>query len=334
MSGAKLQGEIIKKYLEKHPMMPSLTIAKLIYNENPKVYRNVENVRKLIRYYRGRNGKKSRSNLATRDFLLPAPTKENPYSLPEFDTTNYTPYHVPAELRRGLIIADLHVPYTCKSALEIAIADAVKFGIDFIIILGDFLDCYHLSRFEKDPRVRQFRSEIDIGKHLLCVLRKQFPEAHIILKEGNHDRRYEDYLLTHAPQLIGFEEYRLSVLLDCFNLGVDWVGDKRVIYSGKLNCIHGDEYWKAVSSPANPARTAFLRSKASTLMAHHHQSSEHTESDIRGDIITCWSLGCLCDLHPHYMPLNKWNLGYALTEKDSQGNFHVDNKRIWQGKPL
>ena len=56
----------------------------------------------------------------------------------------------PAELRRGLIIADLHVPYTCKSA-EIAIADAVKFGIDFIIILGDFLDCYHLSRFEKDP---------------------------------------------------------------------------------------------------------------------------------------------------------------------------------------
>lgn len=36
----------------------------------------------------------------------------------------------------------------------------------------------------------------------------------------------------------------------------------------------------------------------------------------------------------HYMPLNKWNLGYALTEKDSQGNFQVDNKRIWQGKPL
>ena len=78
MSGAKLQGEIVKKYLEKYPMMPSLTIAKLIYNENPKVYRNVENVRKLIRYYSGRNGKKRRSNLATRDFLLPAPKKENP----------------------------------------------------------------------------------------------------------------------------------------------------------------------------------------------------------------------------------------------------------------
>lgn len=181
MSGAKLQGEIVKKYLEKYPMMPSLTIAKLVYNENPKVFRGVENARNLIRYYRGRSGKKCRSELGTRDFLLPAPTKENPYSLPEFDSTNYTPYHVPADLHRGLIIADLHVPYTCKSALEIAIADAIKFGIDFIIILGDFLDCYHLSRFEKDPRVRQFRSEIDMGKHLLCVLRKQFPEAHIIL---------------------------------------------------------------------------------------------------------------------------------------------------------
>lgn len=330
----RISGQIVKEHLEKHPQLPSLTLAKLIYNENSAAFTNIETVRSLIRRYRGRSGKKMRDTLLDRRFLLPEATQDNPYQLPKFETTNYLPYHIPSELKRGLMIADLHVPYTSKQAIEIAIDDAKRFDIDFIVIAGDFMDCYQLSRFMKDPRNKHFKDEIELGKQLLAALRNQFPKAHIVFKAGNHDDRYIDYLRLKAPELIGFEEFELRVLLDCLNLGVDYVGEKRVIYCGELNVIHGNEYANGVSSPANPARTAFLRSKANTLMAHHHQTSEHTEPTIREKMITCWSLGCMCDLHPEYMPLNKWNHGYALVEKDSKGNFHVDNKRIWGGKAL
>lgn len=43
-------------------------------------------------------------------------------------------------------------------------------------------------------------------------------------------------------------------------------------------------------------------------------SASHTENPWEGDPITCWSTGCLCDLHPAYMPNNKWQLGFAYSE--------------------
>jgi hypothetical protein len=54
---------------------------------------------------------------------------------------------------------------------------------------------------------------------------------------------------------------------------------------------------------------------------------------MNGEITTTWSLGCLCELHPAYLPINKWNWGMALIDIDGQ-NFEVRNKRIHNGKVL
>ena len=48
--------------------------------------------------------------------------------------------------------------------------------------------------------------------------------------------------------------------------------------------------------------------------------------------MACWSTGCLCDLHPRYMPLNKWNHGFAIVDLDTAGGFSVRNFRIIDGK--
>jgi hypothetical protein len=69
------------------------------------------------------------------------------------------------------------------------------------------------------------------------------------------------------------------------------------------------------------------------MQGHNHQTSEHTESNMNGEITTTWSLGCLCELHPAYLPINKWNWGMALIDIDGQ-NFEVRNKRIHNGKVL
>jgi hypothetical protein len=51
-----------------------------------------------------------------------------------------------------------------------------------------------------------------------------------------------------------------------------------------------------------------------------------------GKLITTWSTGCLCNLNPDYMVLNKWNHGFAFVEVGSNGDFTVKNHRIYKGR--
>ena len=71
----------------------------------------------------------------------------------------------------------------------------------------------------------------------------------------------------------------------------------------------------------------------SACQGHNHTTSEHTETDMNGKIVTTWSIGCLCGLNPDYMPLNKWNHGFAIVEMDENGeDYHFKNYRIFNGK--
>jgi hypothetical protein len=42
----------------------------------------------------------------------------------------------------------------------------------------------------------------------------------------------------------------------------------------------------------------------------------------------------MCDLHPFWNPLNKWNHGFATVELNGRdgGDFHVDNHRVIKGE--
>jgi len=39
----------------------------------------------------------------------------------------------------------------------------------------------------------------------------------------------------------------------------------------------------------------------------------HTEMTIERKQISSWSIGCLCGLAPQFMPVNKWNHGFATS---------------------
>jgi hypothetical protein len=69
------------------------------------------------------------------------------------------------------------------------------------------------------------------------------------------------------------------------------------------------------------------------MQGHHHQTSEHTETNMNGEITTTYSVGCLCELHPAYLPINKWNHGFAIVDIDGM-NAHVRNFRIHKGEVL
>lgn len=320
------KSKVIKEYLDKFPNMATRTLSNKIYQDNKLLFKDSEYVRRCIRYYRGSAGKEQLSHLKD-DKYLTFDKLEEKYNLPKSIKQEYKPYKIIGN--KVLIFADVHIPFHDINALHTMFEYTENKNIDTILLNGDIMDCYMLSYFNKEPNKIRFVDERNFTKQFLQELKRIYPNAKIYYKFGNHEKRFEDYLINKAPEIYDCEEYRLNILLDLFNLGIAYIEENRYIeLNSDLKILHMHEYKKAVTSPANPARTAFLRTKANAISAHHHQTSQHSESRIDGEIIGCWSIGCLCGLNPKYMPLNKWNHGFAIYTKDDAKFWHVDNKMI------
>jgi predicted phosphodiesterase len=324
--------DIARQYRQKHGMqMPTLTLARIMYNENIEVFNSVEHARTSLRYIEGKSGKRMMvKDKNLKEFYMTEERPKNPYKLPESEETKYEPYILKAS--KLAVLSDIHVPYHSIDALTAAFDKISEEKPDAILLNGDTVDFYMLSRFQKDARKRSLAHELKALNDLLDVLAGF--GARIIYKLGNHDERYQHYLMAKAPELLGIPEFELEYLLKAKDRGMIMVSDKRVIKANKLNIIHGHEY-PSVFSPVNIARGLYMKGKVSALQGHNHQSSTHTETDMNGDIVTTWSSGCLCELNPAYMPLNKWNHGFAMVDLSDNGkDFHVRNYRIYKGKIL
>lgn len=323
---------IARDYRRKYGMaMPTLTLARIMYAENKEAFNNVEDARHWLRYIEGKTGKKKIQDLGKKtEFLMSEARPKNPWKLPESEETIYDPYIIKG--KKVAVLSDIHVPYHSISALTCAFDMIAKEKPDVILLNGDTIDFYQLSRFMKDTRKRSVAHELKAVNDLLDVL-DQFG-AKIIYKLGNHDERWQIYMNQKAPELLGIQAFELSELLKANERGMVVVGEKRIIKANKLNIIHGHEY-PSVFSPVNIARGLYMKGKVSAMQGHNHQVSEHTETDMNGEITTTWSLGCLCELNPAYMPLNRWSQGMAMVDLSDNGkDFEVRNYRIYKGKIL
>ena len=324
--------DVAREYRVKYGRaMPTLTLARIMYNDNKELFTTVDHARTKLRYIEGKSGKVNRAKIKdNKEFLMTEDRPKNPYKLPESEEAKYEPYILKAS--KLAVLSDIHVPYHSIEAVTCCLDLISKEKPDTILLNGDTVDFYGLSRFMKDPRKRSLAHELKALNDLLDILGGF--GAKIIYKLGNHDERYLHYLQHKAPELLDIPNFEFSELLKSSQRNMDIVADKRVIKANKLNIIHGHEY-PSVFSPVNIARGLYMKGKVSALQGHNHQSSTHTETDMNGDIVTTWSAGCLCELNPAYMPLNKWNHGFSMVDLSSNGkDFHVRNYRIYKGKIL
>ena len=328
------KSEVAKKYRSQYGKdMPNLKLARIMYNENKLLFKDVEDARSKLRYIEGKDGDKRRKQVAGSEFVLDTPRSYNPYKLPSSEETEYTPFIIKGYKKVG-IMTDVHLPYHNMIALTEAIRYLKAEKVDAVLLNGDIIDCFQLSRFMKDPKKRDFKYELDCLKLFFDILNKEL-NCKIFFKIGNHEVRYQHFLLQKAHELIGIEDFEFSNLIKSRERGIDIIDSNRFMKLNDLNGIHGHEYIGGVSAPVNIARGLYLRGKVSAFQGHNHSSSEHTESNMDGKITTTWSIGCLSELHPAYMPLNKWNHGVAMVELDSNGiDYQFHNKRIFKGKIL
>ena len=329
------KAEIVLEYLENYPEASTMTISRLLNKDYPIDFKNVENARGMVRKYRGESGKENSKLLDITKYKRSEKTKKQfmakTFELPESDYEKLQPFIIPRGNNNILFLTDIHLPYQDNAALELAIQYGIDHKVNAVYLNGDTLDMYMISRFIKDRRLRDMSEELEMCRNFLKMLQDAL-KCPIYYKIGNHEQRWEDFLKLNAPELLLIPDFKLETILRFGQYGVTEIKSKQMTYAGKLALLHGHEFGHSVFSPVNAARGLYMRAKESSVIGHHHQTSEHSEKSLSGDVVTTWSVGCLCGLSPDYYPYNKWNHGFAHIQVAKDGDYKFDNIRIINGK--
>ncbi len=316
--------ELAKELCKKYPDHPARSLAKVLVKQCNNAV-TLETARAMIRTCFGSFGRKYRDK-ATSPRKLRKPGHR--VQMPKSKAEDWVPFELPISSGKLGIISDMHVPFHCEVALGSAVEHLKQEKIKCLLINGDGMDFYSISRWEKRPSKRDFMGELKECRLLLQWLRQEFPRIPIIYKLGNHEERWEKWLWEHAPEISEEPEMGFSTWLHCDKYKIDVIGDQRIIMVGNLPVLHGHELGRSVFNPVNPARGAYLRAQHTILISHHHQTSGHADTNLFHHETFVWSIGCLCELTPSYMKVNRHNHGFAVVELMKNGDFNVNNLRV------
>lgn len=328
--------DLTRTLVQDYPKTSTKQLARIACERWPEAFTNIEQARTSIRRIRGASGNDMRKKIVDQ---IPR-SKEDAEKcrslgalLPESEPNKWKMNILPSGPSKWLIIADLHIPYHCKRTLQVQLEYARKQHCDGVLLLGDVIDFYNLSKFVKDPTARDTKGEVNTTEQYLNAIIKYLKPKKIVYKCGNHDERINTYLMSRAAELYGLEQITIQSVLKLEEKGIDFIPGNEMITFEKMAFAHGHEWGGGCYSPVNPARSAFLRAHDCVIVGHEHRTSEHVEPRLSGFNVTTWSVGASCDLHPQYRPFNKWNHGLAIF--DLTGDmWRIYNKRIIDGQVM
>ena len=326
---------ISKEYRAKYPDMPSKKLARIMYAENNLQFKGWEQALGSLRYIEGKQGAthRARKTIKSSEFYKAEARPYNPYNLPQSYQEKREPFKLPLACNNILLISDLHIPYHDIDAITIALSYGKEHKVNTIFINGDLIDNSQVSRFEKDMKKRSVKQEFDATKEFLIQLRNLFPVASIYWLKGNHCIRWEKFLEQKVREIWDDPYFHLEERLQLNEQKIQILDDTILVKAGKLSITHGHHIFKGIFVPVSPARGAFLRAKQSVIVGHLHRASYHSEMDLDGNVVGCWSTGSLCELRPSYSPLvSNAQHGFAHILVDNNGDFTVKNYQIIKGK--
>lgn len=256
-------------------------------------------------------------------------------------------------------------PYHDDKAMSVALQvleyETSSSGVDEVINLGDFLDLPSQGRFAQEATfANTTQAAIDAGHVFLAKQRALAPDAKIILIEGNHDRRLQNFVEINAlaafgirranlptswpvmslPYLLRLDELGVGYI-DAYPAGAHWIADN-------LRAIHGN---KVRSGGSTAAAYTNSTPHISTIFGHTHrlEIQSVTTFDRVGKIRSmAVSPGCLCrvdgavpsvhgaigvDGRPA-VEYENWQQGIAVIKYKDSGEFYVNLVQIDDGQTV
>jgi hypothetical protein len=318
------RANIVKKMLKSAgDDVGTRTLAGRLVKDFPDYFTSLELARRIIRYHRGANGVVSRKKLTDKSMVrkpqLPGTC------MPPKSKSSVPKDWVDNKPGKWGILGDIHAPFHDVKAVEAAVAGMHKRGANQLYMNGDIVDLYHFSKWFSDPIFGRAEEHWQVQIQMLEWLTSQFDR--VVYKMGNHEHRYMNFLGSKAAELMGIPTLGFNEVMRLPDIGItEVVAQNQLAYLGKCPILHGHELAKGFTAPVNPARGAFLKVKDSVTINHHHRSSTHRErTGLKGKMILCRSIGCLCQLSAPYQRATNWDHGFGVIEVDSRKDFEFSN---------
>lgn len=256
-------------------------------------------------------------------------------------------------------------PFHDERAIEVAMQviayEEAEWGVDQIVNLGDFLDLPSQGRFAQEATfANTTQLALDRGHRFLAEQRAVAPDAKIVLIEGNHDRRLQNFVESNAlaafglrranlpdswpvmslPYLLRLDEVGVDYI-DAYPAGQHWIADN-------LRAVHGD---KVRSAGSTAAAYTNAMPHISTVFGHVHrlEIQSTTTFDRMGKIRSmAVSPGCLCRVDGAVPSVKgaigtdgkpatyweNWQQGIAVIKYKDTGEFYVNLVQIDSGQTV
>lgn len=212
------------------------------------------------------------------------------------------------KIKDGIVIigSDIHIPFHDEKALNAFVTYCEEIQPTAIVLNGDVLDFYKLSRFVKGEGRNPYE-EILACQLLLQCLRDKCPNSQIFYVIGNHETRLETYVLSNAPHLASLVEDVFSII-KTKDIGV--TGCAEVLINDNFVCTHG----KLLGAKAGlSAIKEIEKHYMSGASGHTHRLAKFITRKARRKFV--WlETGCLCDLNPEYIQDPDWQQGFAVIQ--------------------
>lgn len=199
-------------------------------------------------------------------------------------------------------------PFHDAAAMEVFTRAAHRLQPDKIQILGDFLDLASQGRFAQEAAFAQTtQAAIDTGHAFLAQLRAVCPSAEIVVIEGNHDKRMQNFIETNAVAAFGLKRaglpeswpvMSLPYLLRLDELGIEYVDAYPAATDWDNDTTRNIHGTKANSKGSTTAQYVHQVPHLNTWAGHTHRTeiTYHSVIGPRGEPIESYSAnpGCLC----------------------------------------
>jgi hypothetical protein len=241
------------------------------------------------------------------------------------------------KLYTSIHYGDVHFPFQDDAALAVLHETIALLKPNMIVCHGDLLDCYAISKYEKDIfRRPSLANEILQAQDHFRHINSLAPRARKLFLKGNHEDRLQREIRRMAAKPEALEILRLPgvagamtwpELLELQRLGWEY-HDRRTLLFDRLVLKHGS---KVRPHGAYSAKAEYEHYRKSGISGHTHRRGVHEARDYNGTH-AWWEHGCLCNIDPEYTEDPNWQQGFlVVTWSDDRSAFGVEEVRIHDG---
>lgn len=319
------KSEILRKYLEENYVGKGISLdtiekkslARVILQKFPKIFRDVEHARHVIRYVMGQQGAFCRKHSEEKyygdafySWAEQLDEEERPWD---------KPFVIPTSTKHMVIGGDFHSKYCVKKAVEWMLKTTKDKSA--LLMNGDLLDSESLSRHIKLQNVIDYDKELEMTHNLIKVFKSEFNDVYV--KEGNHDFWLERYLLSNARELFRLRGLSVKELLRLGELKTPHIHNLQYVQFHDLDILHGHEVGmgfgaKFIAKAYAGRWQRFKRNmKVKVFTNHCHRADHDVIRNQDGTTAYGWVGPGMCRKGAQYNPYAPNDIGYSeafLTE--------------------